>query len=258
LLAIVDGYTREAGVRGLERQIGKLLRKVATSVDAGGRVLPTTIGSDDVPKYLGRRRFHSEVAERTDTPGIATGLAVTGTGGDVLFIEAASMPGEQGLTLTGQLGEVMKESAQIALSYVRSHAADLGIDAAAFNGQQFHVHVPAGAVPKDGPSAGITMVTALASLLTGRPVREQLGMTGEVTLQGKVLPIGGVKQKLLAAHRAGLKEVILPRRNEPDLDDVPQAVRSEISIHLVSTIAEVLALALSLETVPADAGLRAA
>src|SRR5579864_8402515 len=258
LLAIVEGYTREAGVRGLERQIGKLLRKLATSVDSGGRILPTTITADDVRTYLGRPHFHSEVAERTDTPGIATGLAVTGIGGDVLFIEAASMPGEQGLTLTGQLGDVMKESAQIALSYVRSHAADLGIDAAAFNGQQFHVHVPAGAVPKDGPSAGITMVTALASLLSGRPVREQLGMTGEVTLQGKVLPIGGVKQKLLAAHRAGLKEVILPRRNEPDLDDVPQAVRMEIAIHLVSTVAEVLGLALSPATVAADAALLAA
>jgi ATP-dependent Lon protease len=258
MLTIVEGHTREAGVRGLERQIGKLLRKLATGVDAGGRVLPATVTTDDVRTYLGRPRFHSEVAERTDTPGIATGLAVTGTGGDVLFIEAASMPGEQGLTLTGQLGDVMKESAQIALSYVRSHAADLGIDVAAFKGQQFHVHVPAGAVPKDGPSAGVTMVTALASLLSRRPVREQLGMTGEVTLQGKVLPIGGVKQKLLAAHRAGLKEVILPRRNEPDLDDVPQAVRDEISIHLVSTVAEVLALALSPAGAAADAGLRAA
>ena len=258
LLTIVEGHTREAGVRGLERQIGKLLRKVATSVDGGKLALPSTIGTDDVRKYLGRPRFHSEVAERTDTPGIATGLAVTGTGGDVLFIEAASMPGDQGLTLTGQLGEVMKESVQIALSYVRSHADELGIDAAAFKGQHFHVHVPAGAVPKDGPSAGITMVTALASLLTGRPVREQLGMTGEVTLQGKVLPIGGVKQKLLAAHRAGLKEVILPRRNEPDLDDVPESVRSEIQIHLVSTVSEVLSLALSPTTAAGDEGLRAA
>jgi ATP-dependent Lon protease len=245
LLAIVEGHTREAGVRGLERQIGKLLRKVATNSDAGGRSMPTTIGTDEVRKYLGRPRFQSEVAERTDTPGIATGLAVTGIGGDVLFIEAAHMAGDQGLTLTGQLGDVMKESVQIALSYVRSHAADLGIDAMAFNNQHFHVHVPAGAVPKDGPSAGITMVTALASLLTDRPVRGHLGMTGEVTLQGKVLPIGGVKQKLLAAHRAGLKEVILPRRNEPDLDDVPESVRSEIEIHLVSTVAEVLSLALS-------------
>jgi ATP-dependent Lon protease len=245
LLTIVEGHTREAGVRGLERQIGKLLRKVATNADAGGRSMPTTIGTDEVRKYLGRPRFQSEVAERTDTPGIATGLAVTGIGGDVLFIEAAHMAGDQGLTLTGQLGDVMKESVQIALSYVRSHAADLGIDAMAFNNQHFHVHVPAGAVPKDGPSAGITMVTALASLLTDRPVRGHLGMTGEVTLQGKVLPIGGVKQKLLAAHRAGLKEVILPRRNEPDLDDVPESVRGEIEIHLVSTVAEVLSLALS-------------
>jgi ATP-dependent Lon protease len=245
LLTIVEGHTREAGVRGLERQIGKLLRKVATNADAGGRSMPTTIGTDEVRKYLGRPRFQSEVAERTDTPGIATGLAVTGIGGDVLFIEAAHMAGDQGLTLTGQLGDVMKESVQIALSYVRSHAADLGIDAMAFNNQHFHVHVPAGAVPKDGPSAGITMVTALASLLTDRPVRGHLGMTGEVTLQGKVLPIGGVKQKLLAAHRAGLKEVILPRRNEPDLDDVPESVLGEIEIHLVSTVAEVLSLALS-------------
>ena len=245
LLAIVEGHTREAGVRGLERQIGKLLRKVATRADAGERALPSVLGPDDVRKYLGRPRFQSEVAERTDTPGIATGLAVTGIGGDVLFIEAAHMAGDQGLTLTGQLGDVMKESVQIALSYVRSHADDLGIDPAAFKHRHFHVHVPAGAVPKDGPSAGITMVTALASLLTDRPVRGLLGMTGEVTLQGKVLPIGGVKQKLLAAHRAGLKEVILPRRNEPDLDDVPESVRGEIEIHLVSTVAEVLSLALS-------------
>ena len=252
LLAIVEGYTREAGVRGLERQIGKLLRKVATRADAGGRSMPTTIGPDDVRTYLKRPRFQSEVAERTDTPGIATGLAVTGIGGDVLFIEAAGMPGEAGLTLTGQLGEVMKESVQIALSYVRSHADDLGIESTAFKGRHFHVHVPAGAVPKDGPSAGITMVTALASLLTDRPVRSQLGMTGEVTLQGKVLPIGGVKQKLLAAHRAGLKEVILPRRNEPDLDDLPESIRGEIDIHLVSNVAEVLAIALSPAVVAGD------
>jgi ATP-dependent Lon protease len=245
LLAIVEGHTREAGVRGLERQIGKLLRKVATKADAGGSSMPATIGTDEVRTYLGRPRFQSEVAERTDTPGIATGLAVTGIGGDVLFIEAAHMSGDPGLTLTGQLGDVMKESVQIALSYVRSHADELGINAVAFKDRHFHVHVPAGAVPKDGPSAGITMVTALASLLTERAVRSQLGMTGEVTLQGKVLPIGGVKQKLLAAHRAGLKEVILPRRNEPDLDDVPESVRGEVEIHLVSTVAEVLSLALS-------------
>ncbi len=257
-LAIIEGYTREAGGRGLEHQIGKLLRKVATRVDSGQMVAPTTIGAGDVKQYLGRSRFTSEVAERTDTPGIATGLAVTGIGGDVLFIEAAHMDGDEGLTLTGQLGDVMKESVRTASSYVRSHAAELSIDPAAFKNQHFHVHVPAGAVPKDGPSAGVTMVTALASLLTGRPVRGGLGMTGEVTLQGKVLPIGGVKQKLLAAHRAGLTDVIVPRRNEPDLDDVPESVRAEIHIHPVSTVAEVLSLALSLDVASGERLLQAA
>ncbi len=257
LLAIVEGHTREAGVRGLERQIGKLLRKVATKIDAVELTIPVRVGAEDVRTHLGRPRFESEVAERTDTPGVATGLAATGTGGDVLFIEATEMLGDQGLTLTGQLGEVMKESVQIALSYVRSHARALGIDSSAFEGKHFHVHVPAGAVPKDGPSAGITMVTALASLLSRRPVRSQVGMTGEVTLQGKVLPIGGVKQKLLAAHQAGLKEVILPRRNEPDLDDVPETVRKEIEIRLVSDVGEVLRLALEPAAAAAE-GLAAA
>jgi len=244
LLAIIEGHTREAGVRGLERQIGKLLRKVTAKIDAGELTTPVRVDAADVRTYLGRHRFESEVAERTSTPGVATGLAVTGTGGDVLFIEATQMEGEPGLTVTGQLGDVMKESVRIALSYVRSHAADLGIESSRFGGKNFHVHVPAGAVPKDGPSAGITMVTALASLLSDRPVRSEVGMTGEVTLQGKVLPIGGVKQKLLAAHRAGLKEVILPRRNEPDLDDVPAQVREEMHIHLVSDVADVIRLAL--------------
>jgi ATP-dependent Lon protease len=244
LLSIIEGHTREAGVRSLERQIGKLLRKVVAKVDAGELSPPVGIGKTEVRTYLGRARFEPEVAERTENAGVATGLAVTGTGGDVLFIEATEMVGDQGLTVTGQLGEVMKESVQIALSYVRSRATALGIDSTAFAGKHYHVHVPAGAVPKDGPSAGITMVTALASLMTGRPVRSQVGMTGEVTLQGKVLPIGGVKQKLLAAHRAGLKEVILPRRNEPDLDDVPEQVRNEIEVHLVSDVSEVLKLAL--------------
>ncbi len=244
LLDVIEGHTREAGVRGLERQIGKVLRKVATKIEAGELSAPVTIGPSEVRTYLGRPRFHSEVAERTATPGVATGLAVTGTGGDVLFIEASAMPGNYGLTLTGQLGDVMKESAQIALSYVRSRHAELGIDPARFSDRHYHLHVPAGAVPKDGPSAGITMVTALASLVLGRPVRAEVGMTGEVTLQGKVLPIGGVKQKLLAAHRAGLKEVILPQRNEPDLDDVPETVRQELQVHLVSDVADVLRLAL--------------
>ena len=177
-------------------------------------------------------------------PGVATGLAVTGAGGDVLFIEATSMDGESGLTLTGQLGDVMKESAQIALSYLRSHAETIGIDTDTLSGRRLHLHVPAGAVPKDGPSAGITMVTALASLASGRPVRPEVGMTGEVTLAGRVLPIGGVKQKLLAAHRAGLTEVIIPKRNEPDLDDLPEEIRKELTVHPVGDVADVLALAL--------------
>jgi ATP-dependent Lon protease len=201
---------------------------------------------------LGKPRFQfEEILERTAVPGVATGLAVTGAGGDVLFIEATSMPGEpkSGLTLTGQLGDVMKESAQIALSYVRSHAHELGLEAG-FGDKVVHIHVPAGAVPKDGPSAGVTMTTALVSLLSGRPVRSTVGMTGEVTLQGKVLPIGGVKQKVLAAKRAGLKEVILPKRNEPDLDDLPEAVREEMGIHLASDVTQVLALALEPESTP--------
>jgi ATP-dependent Lon protease len=191
---------------------------------------------------LGRPRFYPEVADRTSTPGVATGLAVTGTGGDVLFIEASDMDGE-GLSLTGQLGDVMKESAQIALSYVRAHATELGIDPARTT-RRFHVHVPAGATPKDGPSAGITITTALVSLLTGRPVRTGVGMTGEVTLQGRVLPIGGVKQKVLAAQRAGLDTVILPRRNGPDLEDVPEAVREQMTFQLVDDVREVFDLAL--------------
>jgi ATP-dependent Lon protease len=197
-----------------------------------------------VPDALGRPKFFAELAERGTTPGVATGLAVTGTGGDVLFIEATAMDGDPGLTLTGQLGDVMKESAQIALSYVQGHAEVLGVDPTRVR-RRFHVHVPAGAIPKDGPSAGVTMTTALASLLTGRPVRSEVAMTGEVTLQGRVLPIGGVKQKVLAAQRAGLTTVILPARNGPDLDDVPPAVRDEMTFHLVDDVTEVLDLALS-------------
>ncbi|MEX0743665.1 MAG: endopeptidase La, partial [Actinomycetota bacterium] len=243
LRQIVGDYTREAGVRNLEREIGKALRKVATKLARGDATAPVTVDVDEVREYLGRPRFFFEAAERTSVPGVATGLAVTGTGGDVLFIEATRLEaseGSEGLVLTGQLGDVMKESGQIALSYVRSHAAELGIDAGKLGGR-FHVHVPAGAVPKDGPSAGVTMVTALASLLADTPVKSTIGMTGEVTLQGRVLPIGGVKQKALAAHRAGLREVILPKRNEGDLDDVPEQVREEIVFHPVETIDEVLA-----------------
>jgi ATP-dependent Lon protease len=193
---------------------------------------------------LGRAKFHREVAARTAVPGVATGLAVTGMGGDVLFVEAASMGGKGRLVLTGQLGDVMKESARIALTYVHSHASQLGIDERSFDNREFHLHVPAGAIPKDGPSAGVTMVTALASLLSGRPVKRTVGMTGEVTLQGRVLPIGGLKQKVLAAHAAGLTDVILPERNAPDLDEVPSDVRAQMRFHEVTSIDEVLAAAL--------------
>ena len=243
LRAIIADHTREAGVRNLERELGRLLRKVATGIESGKVTAPARIEAPQVREYLGRAKFQAEVAERTSVPGVATGLAVTGTGGEVLFVEAAVMDGPKGLTLTGQLGDVMKESAQIGLSYVKSHAKALGIDTS-LDEKAIHVHVPAGAVPKDGPSAGVTMVTALTSLLTGRPVRSTVGMTGEVTLQGKVLPIGGVKQKLLAAHRAGLTEVILPYRNEADLDDLPQSVREAMTIHLAKDVREVLEHAL--------------
>jgi ATP-dependent Lon protease len=244
LREIVASYTREAGVRNLERELGKTFRKVATKLAAGDTVAPVVVDRDDVRGYLGRQRFSfEEMAERTSVPGVATGLAVTGTGGDVLFIEATREDEGEGLTLTGQLGDVMKESAQIALSFVRSHATELGIDPGRLTGR-FHVHVPAGAVPKDGPSAGVTMTTALVSLLTGETVRPAVGMTGEVTLQGRVLPIGGVKQKVLAAHRAGLTEVILPKRNEGDLDDVPEQVRAEMRFHLADDVRDVLSVAL--------------
>ncbi|HKF15954.1 MAG TPA: endopeptidase La [Candidatus Dormibacteraeota bacterium] len=243
---VISDYTREAGVRSLERELGKVFRKVTTRIDSGQLTPPVTVDEALVRDALGKPRYQfEEIVERTAVPGVATGLAVTGTGGDVLFIEATALPGEpkMGLTLTGQLGDVMKESAQIALSYVRSHAHELGLEAG-FGDKQVHIHVPAGAVPKDGPSAGVAMTTALVSLLSGRPVRSTVGMTGEVTLQGKVLPIGGVKQKALAAKRSGLKEVILPKRNEPDLDDLPAAVREELKIHLVSDVTEALRLAL--------------
>jgi ATP-dependent Lon protease len=245
LRAVSADYTREAGVRNLEREVGRLLRKVATKLAAGSVQAPVAVDAGDVRTWLGRPRFFFEAADRTSVPGVATGLAVTGAGGDVLFIEATSMDGPEGLTLTGQLGDVMKESAEIALSHVRAHAKELGIDDGAFRGKRFHVHVPAGAVPKDGPSAGVTMVSALVSLLRDRPVRPVVGMTGEVTLQGRVLPIGGVKQKVLAAYRAGLKEVVLPARNGPDLEDVPEEVRSNMTFTLAETIDQVLDVAIA-------------
>jgi ATP-dependent Lon protease len=244
LTTVATEYTREAGVRQLERELGTLLRKTATKIASGQAEAPVAIDLDAVRDALGRQRHFQESAIRTAVPGVATGLAVTGTGGDVLFVEATAMQGKPGLTLTGQLGDVMKESAQIALSYVRGHASDLEVDPGSFEDRSFHVHVPAGAIPKDGPSAGVTMVTALTSLLSGRPVRHTVGMTGEVTLQGRVLPIGGVKQKVLAAHAAGLTDVVLPERNRGDLDDVPQEVRDAMSFHFAMTVDEVLAVAL--------------
>ncbi|GAA1945421.1 endopeptidase La [Nocardioides panacihumi] len=237
LRELAADYTREAGVRQLERLLAKALRKAATRLATGEEHVD--IGLGDLKALVGRPRFTPESAERTTVPGVATGLAVTGLGGDVLFIEASASDGPAGLTLTGQLGDVMKESARIALSYVLSHAAELGVDPAVLD-RQVHVHVPAGAVPKDGPSAGITMVTALVSLATGRPVRSEVGMTGEVTLNGRVLPIGGLKQKLLAAQRAGLTEVFVPLRNEADLDDVPAEVREALTVHIVGDVRDVV------------------
>ncbi len=247
LRELAANHTREAGVRQLERLIAKVFRKVATRL-AGGTEVPVRIDTAALRDLVGRARFTPEAHERTAVPGVATGLAVTGLGGDVLYIEASALPGETSrLDLTGQLGEVMKESAQIALTYVRAHAVELGIDEDALAGRlagPLHLHVPAGAVPKDGPSAGVTMTTALVSLATGRPVRGDVGMTGELSLTGRVLPIGGVKQKLLAAQRAGLTEVYLPARNEPDLDDVPAEVRAAVTVHLVSDVRQILETAL--------------
>ena len=256
LRMIAGEYTREAGVRELERSIGRVLRKVAARLATGEASVPFEVGTDQLRELLGRPRHTPESAERTSVPGVATGLAVTGTGGDVLFVEASLADKETGPTdivLTGQLGDVMKESARIALSYLRSHGAELELPVGDLAERSVHIHVPAGAVPKDGPSAGVTMTTALASLLSGRPARPEVGMTGEVSLTGRVLPIGGVKQKLLAAHRAGLTTVLLPKRNEPDLDDVPESVRNALTIHLVSDVREVLELALQ----PAHAPLAA-
>jgi ATP-dependent Lon protease len=244
LRLIAGEHTREAGVRQLERAIARVLGKVTTSLAADPSLVPVHVTADSLVAYLGRPRFTPESAERTAVPGVATGLAVTGAGGDVLFVEAAAMAGDAHLTLTGQLGDVMKESAHIALSYLKAHGHELGIDPAGLD-RAVHVHVPAGAIPKDGPSAGVTMVTALASLVSGRPVRSDVAMTGEVTLNGRVLPIGGVKQKLLAAHRAGLTTVFLPQRNEPDLDDVPQAVREVLDVRLVADVADLVRQALT-------------
>jgi ATP-dependent Lon protease len=243
LLQIIRDHTREAGVRNLERQIGAVCRKVATKI-AEGSSEAVHVDVEQIRAFLGKPRFFYEAAERTELPGVATGLAVTAVGGDVLFVEATKMPGQKGLMITGQLGDVMKESAQAALSYIRSQADRLGFDRDFFNNNDIHIHVPAGAVPKDGPSAGITIATALASLLVARPVRDHIGMTGEITLRGQVLPVGGIKEKVLAAHRVGLRTVIIPRRNEKDLDDLPPHVRDDIEVILVDRVDEVLDIAL--------------
>jgi ATP-dependent Lon protease len=253
LRRLATEYSREAGVRELERQIGRILRKVTAAAALAGSDSAVTVTPDDLRGYLGRPRHTPETADRTAVPGVATGLAVTGAGGDVLFVEASLAEigtGSTDLRLTGQLGDVMKESAQIALSYLRSHGTELALPVGSLADRGVHIHFPAGAVPKDGPSAGITLTTALASLLSGRLVRSDLAMTGEVSLTGRVLPIGGLKQKLLAAHRAGISTVLIPSRNEPDLDDVPDEVRQALDIHPVSDVREVLALALE----PAVAG----
>jgi ATP-dependent Lon protease len=266
LRVTIEEYTREAGVRNLEREIGTLCRKVVTEIvarteqqqshaDENGATPqqatfePILVDEARTRKYLGKPIYDPGVAERTDRPGVVTGLVWTPVGGDIIFIEATKMPGGKGFLLTGQLGEVMKESARAALSYVRSEAERLSLPRDFFNGVDIHLHVPAGATPKDGPSAGIAMATALASLLTGRPVRDDVAMTGEITLRGKVLPIGGVKEKVLAAHRAGIKTVILPHRNERDLDDIPAELRAEIEFVLVDRVDEVLDTALRREPV---------
>lgn len=249
ILLVARSFTHEAGVRSLERELGRVCRKVARMVTEGQTGM-MEITPAKVLELLGPEKFFSEVSERTMEPGVAIGLAWTQNGGDILFIEASRMAGKKGLTLTGHLGDVMKESAQAALSYIRSHADRLGIPSDFFENCDLHIHVPAGATPKDGPSAGITMATALASLLTGRPLRSHLAMTGEITLRGRVMPIGGVKEKVLAARRAGVTTVILPRRNEKDLEDIPLAARQELKFHFVDTIGEVLDLALEPAAIP--------
>jgi ATP-dependent Lon protease len=240
---IISGYTREAGLRNLEREIGTVCRGVATQI-AEGKIKKATIKIEDIAEFLGPIKFTSEAKARMTVPGVAMGLAWTPVGGDLLFIEATSMKGSKGLTLTGQLGDVMKESATAALSFIRSHAKFLKIDEDFYTNNDIHVHVPAGAIPKDGPSAGVTMLTALVSLLTDRKLRKDLAMTGEITLRGQVLPVGGIKEKVLAAHRAGIKTIIMPKGNEKDLMDIPKKVQKEIKFHFVEKMMDVLKLAI--------------
>ncbi|MFQ6016430.1 MAG: endopeptidase La, partial [Anaerolineae bacterium] len=247
LRKLIRDYTREAGVRNLEREIGRVCRKIATKVAAGEAEGAVVVTEENVSDFLGKPRYYFEAAERTETPGVATGLVWTPVGGDIVFIEATKMKGGKGLTITGRLGDVMKESAQAAVSYVRSKANELDIPETFFQENDLHIHVPEGATPKDGPSAGVTIATALASLLTGRCVEADVGMTGEITLRGRVLPIGGIKQKVLAAHRAGLKTVIIPKRNEVDLEDLPEEVREDLSFILVDTVDQVWDAALCMD-----------
>ena len=253
--------SREAGVRGLERKIAEVCRGVAVGV-VEGRWSEHEVDAGEVSELLGPEIFIPEAAERTELPGIATGLAWTAAGGDILFIEAGRMPGGGKLRLTGSLGDVMKESVELALSYLRSKAADFGIDDSVFKESDLHVHVPAGAIPKDGPSAGVTMVVALTSLLTDRRVHGDLAMTGEISLRGQVLPVGGIKEKVLAAHRSGIRRVLLPERNRKDLPDIPEAVRDDLEIRFISRIDEAVRYALapapSKEPAPAPPGPQAA
>jgi ATP-dependent Lon protease len=239
---IISSYTREAGLRNLEREIANVCRHIATEL-VKGKKKKASVTAADLHTILGPARFESEVRARTSPAGVAVGLAVTQAGGDILFIEATAMPGNKSLILTGQLGDVMKESAQAAISYVRSHSAKLGLDDEYFNKHDIHIHIPAGATPKDGPSAGVTLATAVTSLVTGKPVRPDLAMTGEITLQGLAMPVGGIKEKILAAHRAGIKVVALPERNKNDLEDVPKSIRDEMTFHLVKRVDEILDIA---------------
>jgi ATP-dependent Lon protease len=256
LASIIDDYTREAGVRQLGRELSKVSRAVALEVARAKEADAKTVDVDEgfLRRVLGRPRFFDEVAERTSVAGVATGLAWTPVGGDILFIESSRMPGKGRLTMTGKLGEVMQESARAALSYLRSHADELSVDASSLEHDDLHIHVPAGGIPKDGPSAGVAMFSALVSNLTGRRVRSDTGMTGEVTLRGRVLPVGGIRAKVLAAHRAGLSRVILPKRNEADLDDIPEGVREQLEFILVEDMRVALEAALEPEgaSLPTD------
>jgi ATP-dependent Lon protease len=240
---IINGYTREAGLRNLEREIASVCRGVAAKI-AGDEVESVSVKVVNIPKFLGPIRFTSETKSRTQVPGVATGLAWTQAGGEILFIEATAMPGQKQMILTGQLGDVMKESARAAMSFVRANAKKLKIEEEFFNTHDIHIHIPAGAIPKDGPSAGVTMLTAITSLITGRTIKKDLAMTGEITLRGQVMPVGGIKEKVLAAHRAGIKTVLLPKWNEKDLEDIPKKVQKEIEFHFLDKMMDVLNLAL--------------